>query len=334
MCADEVVHNEEVVDKQNADDGVNCGNDEQDMQTTGAKIDEKNKKGENEEKHEADDEEEETILFMRTWLMEHGGYKQEDTQKWGLDKLKEEMNKAKIEIAMYENRSLEQTKKSSLNRMGDERLLKELGNLKKLVGAKSVLKEIQEATDPENVDKDVDTLLASVAFLQIGEPKKKEEINQEKRVKTLSNALKSPYVNRKVAMGDKLTTTESLVTNYIFKDTAASRYKKIKIAEIKRAAMTWRTLNNKVDCGIFAVRHMETHTGDPTWQCGFDDEKELEKQIRQVTELRYKYVSKILLSDLNIYKNHLLDLAKEYKKSTEGKKEDTKRNLFEELMER
>ncbi|KAI3694876.1 hypothetical protein L1987_77857 [Smallanthus sonchifolius] len=107
--------------------------------------------------------------------------------------------------------------------MGDERLLKELDNLKKLVGAKSVLKEIQEATDPENVDKDVDTLLTSVAFLQIGEPKKKEDINQEKRVKTLSNALKSPYVNRKVAMGEKLTSTESLVTNYIFKDIAASR---------------------------------------------------------------------------------------------------------------
>ncbi|KAI3704232.1 hypothetical protein L1987_74448 [Smallanthus sonchifolius] len=193
LVEDDVIHNEEVSNKENEkvireeigvekiiDDVVNCGNDEQDMQTTGAKLDEKNQEGDNEEKHE------------------------EDTQEWGLDKLKEEMNKVEIELAMYENRSLEETKKGkkddnkrlkkkkkgssprslevrrrwrhklfdanvgytwpSLNRMGDERLLKELDNLKKLVGGipKSVLKDIQEAMEPENVDKDVDTLLASV----------------------------------------------------------------------------------------------------------------------------------------------------------------------------
>ncbi|KAI3704022.1 hypothetical protein L1987_74227 [Smallanthus sonchifolius] len=278
MCADEVVDNEEVVDKKNAeelvektlvedevidneevstneneeiireeigvekiiDDGVNCGNDEQDMQTIGAKIDEKNQEGENEEKHEVNDEEEEIILFMRTWLMEHGGYKQEDTQEWGLDKLKEEMNKVEIEIAM----SIEVRQKwrhklfdanvgytwPSLNRMGDERLLKELDNLKKLVGAKSVLKEIQEETDPENVDKYPNDHYVPT-------------ISDSQRLKVFSDNL-------------------------------------------------------------------------------------------EITEIGYKYVSKILLSDLNIYKNHLLDLAKEYKKSTEGKKEDTKRNLLEELMER
>ncbi|KAI3808372.1 hypothetical protein L1987_24321 [Smallanthus sonchifolius] len=105
------------------------------------------------------------------------------------------------------------------------------------------------------------------------------------------------------------------------------------MSEINRVEMTWRMLDNKIDCGIFAMLHMETFTGSTTtWQCGFDTEKELEKQTRQITELRYKYVSKILLSDLNNYKNQLLDYAKEFSKSLEGKKQDPKRDLFKELM--
>ncbi|KAI3695439.1 hypothetical protein L1987_78436 [Smallanthus sonchifolius] len=219
MCADEVVDNEEVADKQNVDEVVD--NEEAADKQNAEELVEKTldedevidneevSTNENEEvimeeigveKIIVDDEDKETILFMWTWLMEHGGYKQEDTQEWGLDKLKEEMNKVEIEMAMYENKSLEQEKKgkkddkrlkkgssprsiavrrkwrhkmfdanvgytwASLNRMGDERLLNELDNLKKLVG--ECFERKQEATDPENVDKDVDTLLTSVAFVQ------------------------------------------------------------------------------------------------------------------------------------------------------------------------
>ncbi|KAI3776056.1 hypothetical protein L1987_45816 [Smallanthus sonchifolius] len=88
----------------------------------------------------------------------------------------------------------------------------------------NVVENIPEETETEKDENDVEKLLASVPFLQIGHPTKKDDINQEKRLKTLSQALKSPYVNRKVAMGEKMTTTETLVTNYIFKDTDASKY--------------------------------------------------------------------------------------------------------------
>ncbi|KAI3821462.1 hypothetical protein L1987_09030 [Smallanthus sonchifolius] len=105
----------------------------------------------------------------------------------------------------------------SLNRMGDERLLKELDNRKRLVG------EVREHKDTEKDDNDVDTLLASIPFLQTGDQTKKEDINQEKRIKTLSQALKSPSVNRQVAMGEKISKSEALVTNYIFHATDAER---------------------------------------------------------------------------------------------------------------
>ncbi|KAI3815043.1 hypothetical protein L1987_14695 [Smallanthus sonchifolius] len=200
---DENKENEEVFMDENVvenipDDVVDCGNDDKEVKTT------YENKG--------------VLQMIMTWLMEHGGYKQEDTKAWGLEKLKEEMNKVEIELAMYANKQLEETKKEytwpSLNRMGDERLLKELDNLKKLVG---------EETDTKKDENDVSKLLSSVPFLQSGHPTKKDDINQEKRIKMLSQASKSPYVNRKVAMGEKITTTKTLVTNYIFKDTDTSK---------------------------------------------------------------------------------------------------------------
>ncbi|KAI3744433.1 hypothetical protein L1987_57513 [Smallanthus sonchifolius] len=100
--------------------------------------------------------------------------------------------------------------------------------------------------------------------------------------------------------------------------------KTMEMAENNRVELPWRTLDNKVDCGIFAMCHMETFMGSTTWQCGFDPEKELEKQTRQITELLYKYISKILLSDLNNFKDKHLEYAKEFSKSMEGRKEDKK----------
>ncbi|KAI3808373.1 hypothetical protein L1987_24322 [Smallanthus sonchifolius] len=141
------------------------------------------------------------------------------------------MNKVEIEIAMFDNmrmegkktaekeakttekkkkstspRSLEVRQKwrqklleanvrytmASLNLMGDERLMKELDNLKRLLREKSFLKEVREHKATEKDENDIDTLLATVPFLQIGDPTKKEDITQEKRIKTLSHALKSP----------------------------------------------------------------------------------------------------------------------------------------------
>ncbi|KAI3744508.1 hypothetical protein L1987_57591 [Smallanthus sonchifolius] len=117
-------------------------------------------------------------------------------------------------------------------------------------------------------------------------------------------------------------------------DSIGCNISKTMMAEINRVEMPWRMLHNKVDCGIFAMRHMETFIGSTTWQCGFDPEKELEKQTRQITELRYKYVSMILLLDLNNFKDQLLEYAKEFSKSMEGRKEDKKRDLFKEHMQR
>lgn len=43
----------------------------------------------------------------------------------------------------------------------------------------------------------------------------------------------------------------------------------IKQYEITLPSMTWKNRENKVDCGVYAMRHMETYKGNPNWDCGF-----------------------------------------------------------------
>ena len=45
-------------------------------------------------------------------------------------------------------------------------------------------------------------------------------------------------------------------------------------AAIVRLQMKWRTENNVLDCGIFAMNHMETYMGNglKNWDCKFATE--------------------------------------------------------------
>ncbi|KAJ9553565.1 hypothetical protein OSB04_017610 [Centaurea solstitialis] len=63
------------------------------------------------------------------------------------------------------------------------------------------------------------------------------------------------------------------------------RAKKLSKAKQKREKMLWRTTGNKIDCGIFVMRHMETFMGG---------------NKNQIENLRYKYVAKILQLSLNV----------------------------------
>ncbi|KAL8199570.1 hypothetical protein R6Q57_013138 [Mikania cordata] len=75
----------------------------------------------------------------------------------------------------------------------------------------------------------------------------------------------------------------------------------ISTAKIHRLAMPWRTEFNKVDCGVFLMRHMETYKGCLlNWECGLCGENEADNlQKLQLNDLWKKYVTKIILHDLN-----------------------------------
>ncbi|KAL8225645.1 hypothetical protein R6Q57_018202 [Mikania cordata] len=60
----------------------------------------------------------------------------------------------------------------------------------------------------------------------------------------------------------------------------------LKTCKPKTLSMPWRTLNNSVDCGVFAMRHMETFkcTSVKEWKCGLTSESD--EQQKQLNDLR------------------------------------------------
>ncbi|PWA63872.1 hypothetical protein CTI12_AA348970 [Artemisia annua] len=76
--------------------------------------------------------------------------------------------------------------------------------------------------------------------------------------------------------------------------------------------MAWRIRRNENDCGIFAMRHMETYNGQKVeeWNLGFRNEGE--GQQGQIKTLRRKYAAKMLLSDENIHRKKIISESIEF----------------------
>ncbi|CAI9285881.1 unnamed protein product [Lactuca saligna] len=82
----------------------------------------------------------------------------------------------------------------------------------------------------------------------------------------------------------------------------------------QRLEMSWRTVKNKVDCGVFAMRHMETYMGKPLskWKPGLHKESAVQQTILEKLRQRYAYI--MLTSEINMLKAKVLDLAEKYQK--------------------
>ncbi|PWA66902.1 Peptidase C48, SUMO/Sentrin/Ubl1 [Artemisia annua] len=74
------------------------------------------------------------------------------------------------------------------------------------------------------------------------------------------------------------------------------------------------TKNNVIDCGVFAMRHMETYLfgGEYDDLCEF--RREGKEQQNQIDELRHKYAAKIVLADINNKKADFEDEAEAYRR--------------------
>ncbi|KAM0048460.1 putative 1,3-beta-glucan synthase [Helianthus debilis subsp. tardiflorus] len=101
-----------------------------------------------------------------------------------------------------------------------------------------------------------------------------------------------------------------------------------------RVKMHWQTSKNGTDCGIFTMRHMETYmsTYRKIWVTDFNDESE--NQQAQINDLRYKYLAKILLSDVNHERNTVNRLAREFDHLDDVEKAEMKDDLFNKLQQR
>nr|KAJ0217622.1 hypothetical protein LSAT_V11C300103630 [Lactuca sativa] len=81
-----------------------------------------------------------------------------------------------------------------------------------------------------------------------------------------------------------------------------------------RLTMSWRTVYKKVDCGVFAMRHMESYFGEKCfkWKCGLPKEGGSQEKILE--KLRMKYAAAILTSEINTKRDDVLKAAYEYQK--------------------
>ncbi|KAL8209623.1 hypothetical protein R6Q57_006355 [Mikania cordata] len=93
---------------------------------------------------------------------------------------------------------------------------------------------------------------------------------------------------------------ENTFADYLIHNKHPNR-RHIKTAKIHRLSLQWRNQINKVDCGVFLMRHMETYRGGLLdWDCGFCKEEEVNNsQKNQLNNLRRKYITKIILHGLN-----------------------------------
>ncbi|PWA74957.1 hypothetical protein CTI12_AA247680 [Artemisia annua] len=71
----------------------------------------------------------------------------------------------------------------------------------------------------------------------------------------------------------------------------------------------WKTNDNHVDCGVFAMIHMESYVGEPIkdWDAGLCQESDM--QVSLLRRMRFKIATKILLHELNLHSQKMYDLA-------------------------
>ncbi|CAI9103193.1 OLC1v1001639C1 [Oldenlandia corymbosa var. corymbosa] len=82
--------------------------------------------------------------------------------------------------------------------------------------------------------------------------------------------------------------------DYLLRKKLTATARIFKNAKIRVLKMRWQDTENFTDCGIYAMRHMETYQGDPRWELEFTGVLERDNEI--LDRLRIKYFAEILSS--------------------------------------
>ncbi|MFS7907696.1 hypothetical protein Hanom_Chr01g00074361 [Helianthus anomalus] len=83
----------------------------------------------------------------------------------------------------------------------------------------------------------------------------------------------------------------------------------IEARELDRLEIGWATIGNYADCGIYAMRHMMGIIED-RWDIGFPTD--MAKAKTKIAQLMKKFAVKLITSEANIHREHILDEAYEY----------------------
>ncbi|KAL3630389.1 hypothetical protein CASFOL_023373 [Castilleja foliolosa] len=107
-------------------------------------------------------------------------------------------------------------------------------------------------------------------------------------------------------MRHKYGTVTPMLGNYMVKFLLSiglkTKAKKLCGSRVYRVDMPWHDDANKIDCAIYAMRHMDRYFGQPhkEWDCGIT----LGGSSRQLKNFREKYCAAILADELNNLHKH------------------------------
>nr|GMD60403.1 uncharacterized protein LOC109155335 [Ipomoea batatas] len=138
---------------------------------------------------------------------------------------------------------------------------------------------------------------------------------KNKRFDILDNSSAESPKNEKYA--DVPTTLKTMLADYFHLKEDDAKSKLVRGLTPARLRMSWRDNNNKVDCGVFAMRHMETYMGKGTkgWDCGLEKENK-----EQLNNTRVKYLAGIVNSPINEFREDCMEDARQFKKASKAKK--------------
>lgn len=109
--------------------------------------------------------------------------------------------------------------------------------------------------------------------------------------------------------------------NYLVSEGHTNAFK-IGVSTAHIIKFPWKTKINIKDGGVFAMRHMETYRGTTDFNAGFA--KEGQEQSKQISDLRLKYLAKILLSSVNEHKKAVTKEVEDYSRLPDFEKEKRK----------
>ncbi|KAD3067805.1 hypothetical protein E3N88_35685 [Mikania micrantha] len=116
---------------------------------------------------------------------------------------------------------------------------------------------------------------------------------------------------------------KDVLTNYLLSKDHPSALK-ISNQTPQSIELPWKTTKNGVDCGIFCMRHMKTYMGGGPKKWNSRLLNESEGQNKQLNQLRFKYLCKILMSNVNFLKEDILALSRKHDEMDEKKKNGQK----------
>nr|GLL41967.1 uncharacterized protein LOC109175178 [Ipomoea trifida] len=136
---------------------------------------------------------------------------------------------------------------------------------------------------------------------------------KNKRFDILDNSSSDSPGNEKY--GDVPTTLKTMLAEYFHTKEAKSNL--VKALTPARLRMSWRDNSNKVDCGVFTMRHMETYMGKGTkgWDSGLEKENK-----EQLNNARVKYLAEIVNSPVNEFRADCMKDARQFEKASKAKK--------------